>query len=316
MLFDDFHHEYRCGACGHAYQVKQGVVNGLTKLSNDTRNELLGMIRESGESDTTPEEFMVRVVEKVDSFEERCALSRDMIFDYYGSCLLHFKQAADKLEITGEESVVEVGSELDFPFLQYFSEKGCECFATNIYFRVDRDDSSGHVATRTLGDMNCLPYADESFDIVLFSATLHHSNDLELVASEIARILKPGGTMIAINEPVAGLIKQLSKRRDCPKPQRHDEINENEYSLFSYLGAFKRHGLTGQTFFPNYYDIKLQSGQLSGQRFGIIGKVVSRFWQNKMVRKCLMKYGLPVGQVIIGLQFNAILKKSGKNEAG
>ena len=41
-----------------------------------------------------------------------------------------------------------------------------------------------------------LPFADDSFEIVYCSDVLEHVNDLEKVISEIARVLKPGGTFL------------------------------------------------------------------------------------------------------------------------
>lgn len=309
MNFDSNKEAYTCPQCDMIYPTKSGVIHGLQDMSQDTQNELNGMMRESGHSESNLENFVIRDVAKVDTFNERKSTSKDLIFDYYGSCLMHFNQALNYISIQGDEKVVEVGSELDFPFLQHFSKKGCRCFATNIYFTRDEELKKNEVAQPVLGDMNRLPYADESFDIVIFSATLHHSNQLNLVASEIFRILKPGGKFISINEPVAGILKNLSKREDCPEPNRHEEINENEYTIFQYLGAFKKFGMEAKTFFPEYYDQRLKSGALQGQRFNSLAKLTSLIWQIPPVRAILKSIGLPLGQILIGLQFNAVFTK-------
>lgn len=310
MNYDDANTKYVCKSCETSYPINNGIIDGLYDLSNDTRNELLGMIEETGRTSLNPEQFKVHTIEKVDTFEERCEMSKDMIFDYYGSCLLHFKQAIEKIKIQGNEKVLEVGSELNHPFLNYFSELGCECFATNIYFSIDSKEQTKKLPIRVLGDMNNLPYSNERFDIIIFSATLHHSNDLDKVTSEASRVLKPGGKVIAVNEPVAGLLKNFSKREDGSKENRNSDINENEYSAFKYKSAFKKHGLKGELFFPRYYDYKLQSGRMGGQRFESLAKIVSSIWKIKSVRWFLMKFGLSPGQVILGLQFNGIFKKS------
>jgi ubiquinone/menaquinone biosynthesis C-methylase UbiE len=46
-----------------------------------------------------------------------------------------------------------------------------------------------------------LPFADDSFDLVLGHAVLHHLPDLERAFAEFARVLRPGGTLLFAGEP-------------------------------------------------------------------------------------------------------------------
>ena len=46
-----------------------------------------------------------------------------------------------------------------------------------------------------------LPFDDESFDLVLGHAVLHHLPDLERAFAEFHRVLKPGGTLFFAGEP-------------------------------------------------------------------------------------------------------------------
>jgi ubiquinone/menaquinone biosynthesis C-methylase UbiE len=50
-------------------------------------------------------------------------------------------------------------------------------------------------------DAEQLPFADESFDLVLGHAVLHHIPDLERAFLEFARVLAPGGTVMFAGEP-------------------------------------------------------------------------------------------------------------------
>lgn len=52
-------------------------------------------------------------------------------------------------------------------------------------------------------DAEQLPFADGSFDLVLGHAVLHHIPDLDRAFAEIARVLKPGGTVAFCGEPSA-----------------------------------------------------------------------------------------------------------------
>lgn len=48
-----------------------------------------------------------------------------------------------------------------------------------------------------------LPFPDESFDLVIGHAVLHHIPDLDRAAAELLRVLRPGGTAVFCGEPSA-----------------------------------------------------------------------------------------------------------------
>ena len=50
-------------------------------------------------------------------------------------------------------------------------------------------------------DASELPFEDESFDLVLGHAVLHHLPDLDRCFAEFQRVLKPGGTLFFAGEP-------------------------------------------------------------------------------------------------------------------
>ncbi|HVL96693.1 MAG TPA: class I SAM-dependent methyltransferase [Solirubrobacteraceae bacterium] len=50
-------------------------------------------------------------------------------------------------------------------------------------------------------DAERLPFDDESFDLVLGHAVLHHLPDLDQAFSEFRRVLRPGGTVVFAGEP-------------------------------------------------------------------------------------------------------------------
>lgn len=52
-------------------------------------------------------------------------------------------------------------------------------------------------------DAERLPFPDESFDLVLGHAVLHHIPDIDRAAAEFLRVLRPGGTAVFCGEPSA-----------------------------------------------------------------------------------------------------------------
>lgn len=51
-------------------------------------------------------------------------------------------------------------------------------------------------------DFHALPLAAGSMDIVVFNASLHYADDLLLALREAQRVLRPGGTLVALDSPV------------------------------------------------------------------------------------------------------------------
>jgi SAM-dependent methyltransferase len=56
-----------------------------------------------------------------------------------------------------------------------------------------------------LGDVQSLPFEDGSFDTVVAAWMLYHVPDLDLGLAEIARVLRPGGALIAITNSLLHL---------------------------------------------------------------------------------------------------------------
>jgi SAM-dependent methyltransferase len=71
----------------------------------------------------------------------------------------------------------------------------------------------GHVDV-VQADAESLPFADESFDLVLGHAVLHHLPDLERAFAELRRVLRPGGRILFAGEPsfVGDRIARVPKR--------------------------------------------------------------------------------------------------------
>jgi len=88
-----------------------------------------------------------------------------------------------------------------------------------------------------------LPFLDASFDLVHARQVLHHARDLPSFARELARVLKPGGVLLATREHVISSHDQLS-RFLARHPLQRLYGGENAFTLSVYRQALLGAGLT------------------------------------------------------------------------
>lgn len=66
-----------------------------------------------------------------------------------------------------------------------------------------------HATAVALNPDACLPFADNVFDLVLCADTLEHVRDVQLLLSEVRRVMRPGGRL-ALTTPAHGRLTGLA----------------------------------------------------------------------------------------------------------
>jgi len=151
-----------------------------------------------------------------------------------GSCWL-------SSELSRKEPVTEVFS-LDM------SEQLLTVVAPQVMEYLGADISK---ITRIVGDFNDLSiFGNSTIDFVLFDAALHHIplNSYREVFSEIHRVLKPTGQVIAIREPFLSLIPLVSHVQ-CYTFGRYEKkygVTENTFSKNQWMRLLTKHGFDCQ----------------------------------------------------------------------
>ena len=84
----------------------------------------------------------------------------------------------------------------------------------------------------------CLPFKNETFDLVIARQVLHHAKDLKKFNSEIYRVMKPGGVFLAIRDHVISSSRDLDKFLNS-HPLHKFYGGENAYPLQDYIQAIQ-----------------------------------------------------------------------------
>ena len=87
-----------------------------------------------------------------------------------------------------------------------------------------------------------LPFPEGHFEAVHARQVLHHASDLDGMLREVARVLRPGGLLLATREHVADNAAQLQAFL-AAHPLHKLYGGEMAYPLERYLGAFRQAGL-------------------------------------------------------------------------
>src|SRR3954462_10357021 len=130
-----------------------------------------------------------------------------------------------------------------------------------------------------------LPFDDESFDLVLGHAVLHHLPDLDRAFAEFRRVLRPGGAVVFAGEPsrhgdrlaaypkrAAARVAPLGRRaiRASPAPAGHADGGAENHRLESVVDvhAFTPQALAGFARRAGFEDVRVTGEELLANWFG------------------------------------------------
>lgn len=104
------------------------------------------------------------------------------------------------------------------------------------------------------GDWDLPPFPENTFDLAVFFAALHHSENLPLTLKAVHALLRPGGAVYATHEPMSSLLLGPSQRRRMARIGREEGGIETSPSYGDYLESMRTAG---------FRDIAIRSASLN-----------------------------------------------------
>jgi ubiquinone/menaquinone biosynthesis C-methylase UbiE len=163
---------------------------------------------------------------------------------------------------------------------------------------------SDRVTTRAC-DAAELPFDDESFDLVLGHAVLHHLPDLARAFEEFLRVLKPGGTLFFAGEPshtgdrLANVPKQaalkaapLWRKALKARPAPHDDSEPEDHALESVVDvhAFVPNDLQTHAADAGFTEVRVQGEELLANWFGWFNRTLEATADPKDIPRGWIQY--------------------------
>jgi SAM-dependent methyltransferase len=152
--------------------------------------------------------------------------------------------------LVGDARVLEVGCGTGVMASRIHDLPGVTLVATDFSPRFVELTAARGIDARQ-ADICYLPFDDGSFDVVYAGWMLYHVRDLERALNEIRRVLRPGGTFVAVtngNDHLADLVRDAGGT-----PVRTQFSSETGESVLRRRFAdVRRHDLETRAVFPDH----------------------------------------------------------------
>ena len=208
-----------CNRCNVDYKIEDGIIDFLNTANENILRERKAMdddeyiTDEGGNKYRITNEIIQKFKDKFLSLPEGDGtyfFKRGGSFQSTAESSDRFYSALADLRLTGKERILEIGACFSYASFK-FAKKGCSVVAMDIsnYLKVSGLYIEEAYFDRVFSDMHYMPFIDDSFDIVFGSAILHHSKNLKVAFKEIRRVLRPGGSLVLINEAARGVFEKV-----------------------------------------------------------------------------------------------------------
>lgn len=107
-----------------------------------------------------------------------------------------------------------------------------------------------------VGDLQELPFAEASFDCVVAAWMLYHVPDVDRGLAEIARVLRPGGRLVAVTNSVEHLAEALATAGVDMHGQLAFSRENGDERLRRHFTHVERRDVDGIVTFRSHYEVR------------------------------------------------------------
>lgn len=260
--------ELKCRSCASVFKISNGIVILIkhTEIDESKKKEIEGwkarrrkaektsevkVEKEQTEYQSTSYLLSLPYINKT-SLPERVNEAEIKYWENVSSC---FDICLKRLSITKNLRLLEVGAGSGWASKR-FSDLGCNVVAMDL--SIDNLTDANHFIEltdsyfeRIVGDFENIPFENSFFDVVFACATLHHSAKLSTMIGELKRVLKKGGVIFVINEPMRPITRSENYFLEKNEEKKLG-INEHIYSFFQYKYAFLRNLMPSRMFLMEF----------------------------------------------------------------
>lgn len=300
-----------CEGCGASFHIVDGIVDLLTACSAAASGEREVYLR-------SRDEVWRRICDlSADARDEE--LRKIAFMEHTGeqfrlTSTLNLDGALASIDPLPGQWLVELGAGSGWLTARW-AARGVHCVATDISVDLKLELSpmvmraSGVYFDRVLADMTNLPIRSSSVDWVFVSASLHHAGSLGASLTEVARVLAPDGALVAINEPMHGLVRRSGKRFVDQAAEENPGLNEQSFTYFQWRHALRAAGLRARFLFPPYYRAVLEGRVGPPASSRSFARLAGHVWRSPLRRMALSSSALAAAQVLFGLNVCMVARK-------
>lgn len=237
--------ELTCRSCGHRAPIEHGIVDLLHDPPEFVTREAAGLERfaQTMRADGWDRERILKLPYEQSGYWFAQGAAIERLFE-----LMEFQPGA---------TILDVGSNTCWAS-NIFAKHGLKVIALDIATAQMQGlrtadwwfEENGVYFERVLSVMFDPAIASGSLDYVFCCEVLHHNHreNLDRTLRELHRVLKPGGKLLVVNEPLRFLTnRKLDHAEDVAEYEGHEHV----YYLHEYLMAARRAGFKVRVMRPN-----------------------------------------------------------------